>query len=220
MLADLAHQPADAMVCLGDALQGGVQPARVVGKLAELGCPVILGNADAFVVGDHEERANDDQLRVRDWTAAQIGDEGAALIRSFYATHLIELDGAGLLAFHGSPRSFEEVLLPESPDAAVEDALGGHEAIVYAGGHTHLQWTRRFGDKTFLNPGSVGLAYRRYLPRASFRFEPIAQYAIVTTSGSQVAIEFCRAPFDVDELATAALASGHPFAGREAGRFG
>ena len=66
-----------------------------------------------------------------------------------------------LLLFHGSPRSYDDVLLPELGGEALEPFLG-HDAALLAGGHTHLQWTRRIGDALYVNPGSVGLSYDRH----------------------------------------------------------
>ncbi len=47
ILKDISHQFVDQMVCLGDAVQGGPQPAQVVNRLRELACPVVMGNADS-----------------------------------------------------------------------------------------------------------------------------------------------------------------------------
>ena len=59
VLEDLERHPADQMVCLGDAIQGGPQPAEVVRRLRELGCPVVMGNADAWLLSGVETSANE-----------------------------------------------------------------------------------------------------------------------------------------------------------------
>lgn len=46
--ADIKNQKFDQIVCLGDAVQGGPQPAQVVQRLRRLNCPVVMGNADAW----------------------------------------------------------------------------------------------------------------------------------------------------------------------------
>ena len=46
-LADLQQRAVDRLVCLGDAIQGGPQPAETGRRLRDLGCPIVLGNADA-----------------------------------------------------------------------------------------------------------------------------------------------------------------------------
>src|SRR5260221_6914919 len=45
VLQDIRRQGIEQMVCLGDALQGGSQPAETLARLRELNCPVVMGNA-------------------------------------------------------------------------------------------------------------------------------------------------------------------------------
>src|SRR2546428_13106715 len=47
---DVRRQGIEQMVCLGDALQGGSQPAETLARLRELHCPVVMGNADAWLI--------------------------------------------------------------------------------------------------------------------------------------------------------------------------
>src|SRR5215212_9957539 len=56
-LADLRYQRVDQIVCLGDAIQGGAQPAETVARLRDLGCPVVMGNADAWLLTGKEAGA-------------------------------------------------------------------------------------------------------------------------------------------------------------------
>ncbi len=53
-LDDLRRDAVVQMVCLGDAIQGGPQPAKVVDRLRELGCPAVMGNADAWLLTGKE----------------------------------------------------------------------------------------------------------------------------------------------------------------------
>jgi predicted phosphodiesterase len=46
VLEDMHLAYVDQIVCLGDAIQGGPQPAQVIAHLRTLGCPVVMGNAD------------------------------------------------------------------------------------------------------------------------------------------------------------------------------
>src|SRR5262245_32177831 len=52
--ADIKKQGVDQMVCLGDAVQGGSQPAEIVQRLRRLNCPVVMGNADAWLITGKE----------------------------------------------------------------------------------------------------------------------------------------------------------------------
>jgi predicted phosphodiesterase len=173
VLADVESHPVDQWVCLGDTIQGGPQPAEVVERLRALHCPVIIGNADAEVL---DPNATEGGLRdVSVWTAEQLGESGLDFLRSFVPTYELSLGAAGtLLCFHGTPRSFDEVLLPETPPAELRDGLSGDHAAVMCGGHTHLQWTTTVdGGRRFFNQGSVGLAYNRHTPREKFHLPAI-----------------------------------------------
>jgi predicted phosphodiesterase len=190
VVAELERLGVERVVCLGDAVQGGDEPREALDRLASLGWPVILGNADAFVLevsADSPEPITDAQLERREWTLAQLEPRHLDQIRSFVPTLDVDLDGGlTLRAFHGSPHSYDDVVLPETPDSQAERMLGGSGVDLLAGGHTHLQWTRYVDGALYVNPGSVGLAYDRFddPPRPV----SIAEYAIVT-GGS---VEFRR----------------------------
>jgi putative phosphoesterase len=159
VVAELERLKVDRVVCLGDAVQGGDQPREVLDRLASLGWPVVLGNADAFLLtvpADSPEPITQGQLEKREWTLAQLEPSHLDQIRSFVPTVDVELEeGLTLRAFHGSPQSYDDVLLPETPDGQVESLLGGSGVDVLAGGHTHMQWTRYVDGALFVNPGSV-----------------------------------------------------------------
>lgn len=222
VLADVVTHPVDSWVCLGDALQGGPQPREVAERLRELDCPVVLGNADAFVLdGISGEPVITDELRtVRQWTFEQLGPHGIDFARTFRPTIEIDLGPARiLLCFHGSPDSYETIIAPDTPPAELRSELGGRGARTMCGGHIHRQWTVSLDGWTFFNPGSVGLAFNVYLPQDRFHFSPHAEYAILHIDDDRVGIELLRVPFDIDSYDRAARANGHPEADELAARF-
>ena len=193
VVAELERLSVERVVCLGDAVQGGPQPREVLDRLAALDWPVILGNADAFLLEvpvDSPEPITEAQLERRAWTLSQLEQRHLEQIRAFVPTLDVELDGGlTLRAFHGSPHSYDDVVLPESPDGQIEKLLGGSGVDLLAGGHTHLQWTRYVDGALYVNPGSVGLAYDRFDDDPQPK--ELAEYAIVT-GGS---VEFRRVPW-------------------------
>jgi len=211
---DLERVGVERVVCLGDALQGGAQPAQTCARLRELACDVVLGNADAFLLevpADSPEPLTERTLEVRDWTLRELGDGGLELIRSFTPT--VEVDGeAKILCFHGSPRSYDDVLIPELEEASLEPFLGHGRYDLLAGGHTHKQWSRVLDGALFVNPGSVGLAYDHHQPQEDFKLTPVAEYAIVFVDPVGIGVEFRRVPYAYEELQAAILGSGRPHA--------
>jgi putative phosphoesterase len=218
--ADIQNQKIDQIVCLGDAVQGGPQPAEVVQRLRRLNCPVVMGNADAWLISGEEtadEGIPPERLKkmgdVRNWSLSQLTEEDRTFISDFQPTVSLHLeDGIDLLCFHGSPSSFDDVILPAAPEEEFQKFLGAHTGQILTGGHTHAQQIRRIGELFFFNPGSVGFAYSHNQPDDDFHADPWAEYAILTAENGQTSLEFRRVPFDAQELIRIYRESGRPFA--------
>jgi predicted phosphodiesterase len=212
VLADVERLGVDEIVCLGDVVQGGTEPAQTLDRLAALGCETVLGNADAFLLEvsvDSPEPVTERQLEVRDWTLSQLSPSHVEQMRAFAPVVRRELDGLALLLFHGSPRSYDDVLLPELGGGALEPFLG-YDAALLAGGHTHLQWTRRIGDALYVNPGSVGISYDRHADPPVLR--TLAEWALGTVADGAIGVEFRQVPYPVEDVRAAAMQSGRPHA--------
>jgi putative phosphoesterase len=211
-LDDVERLGVEEIVCLGDVAQGGAEPAQTLDRLAALGGETVLGNADALLLEvptDSPEPITERHLEVREWTLAQLGSSHLEQIRSFTPVVRRNLESVSLLFFHGSPRSYDDVLLPELGREALEPFLG-QDAALLAGGHTHLQWTRRIGDALYVNPGSVGVSYDRHEEPPVLR--PLAEWALVTVADGAVAVEFRQVPYAVEDVRAATMRSGRPHA--------
>ena len=222
VLDDLQRDKVERMVCLGDAIQGGPQPVQVAQRLREIGCPVVMGNADAWLLSGEEtgdEVISDERRRtldaVRLWTLSQLSQADRDFIKTFRPTIEVEM-GAGqkLLCFHGSPASFDDVILPESTQESLAKFLGNYDAQVMTGGHTHVQHMRRIDSsgRFYFNPGSIGFAYSHHQSDDGFQADPWAEYAVLTSEEGRSALEFRRVPFDAQELIKVYQASGRPYA--------
>jgi predicted phosphodiesterase len=212
MLADLGEREVDAMVCLGDHAQGGPQPAEVLERLVELGCPAVMGNSDHFLLtlDPGEEEVTEAQIENAKWSQSQLSEDLLAFHRGFRPT--VELDlggGRRLLGFHGTPRSRDEIVSPWMEEEKFRAPFEGLEATVFAGGHTHQQWARRLGGAYYVNPGSVGLPVD-HLQSGPTRAEVKAEYAVLTVDGSAVSVEFRRVSFDAADVIRSIEASGIP----------
>jgi predicted phosphodiesterase len=131
------------------------------------------------------------------------------MIGNFSLTIEIELEnGRSLLCFHGSPKSFDDIILPTTPDEEIRQFLEPNEQTFYTGGHTHVQFMRHFGRTFHFNPGSVGLAYRHDQDEAN----SWAEYAVLTDAQGRLSLEFRRVPFAAERLIKVYVESGRPFA--------
>ena len=218
--ADIKKQNVDQLVCLGDAIQGGPQPTAVVQRLRALNCPVVIGNADAWLLSGIEtadEGIPPERLKkmgeIREWSLSQLTENNREFIAGFQATITITLDkNLDILCFHGSPTSFDDVILPAAPEDDFQKILGAYSNHILTGGHTHAQQIRRNGELFFFNPGSVGLAYSHNQTDDQFHSNHWAEYAILTAENGITSLEFRRVPFDAQELIRIYRESGRPFA--------
>ncbi|MBI5929874.1 MAG: metallophosphoesterase family protein [Chloroflexi bacterium] len=228
MLDDLKTQNIEQLVCLGDAIQGGPQPTEVVAHLQQLGCPIVMGNADDWlltgVASDAEQISEARQIEldtVRDWQLSLLSEDDLSFIRTFQPTIRLPIDDERtLLCFHGSPQSFDHVILPQTPDEEVLQYLNPEPQMIYTGGHTHMQFIRHLGRTFHFNPGSVGRAYRHDQAEDRFWVDSCAEYAILTSNNGILALEFRRVPFDVVRLMSVYQTSGRPYAEEAIAQYG
>ncbi len=223
-LADIRRRAIDQIVCLGDAIQGGAQPTETVACLRALACPVVMGNADAWLLNgintSPTETTSQQQEDVRQWSLSRLSAADLQFIESFQPTLEIALEGDNrLLCFHGSPDSFDDLIFPETSVEEIQRLLGSFAPAIMTGGHTHTQQIRRVGEGLFFNPGSIGVAYDRQVPDEQVRLDPWAEYAILSSEGEQIGIEFRRVPYDVAELIRIYQASGRPHAERSVAEY-
>lgn len=217
-LAEVAAEGIERIMCLGDVATLGPQPREVIARLRALGYPTVMGNTDAILLAlqgqvddPHAlggEWSNEDFDR---WSAAQLADDDFAYLGTFAPTITLTLsDGVTMLLYHGSPRSYDERIVAETPDSALHVMLGVTPAEIYIGGHTHQQLLRRYRDALVINPGAVGFAKDAIAPAALIRNPAWAEYAVITSDGERLDVSLRRAPFERAALFAAFDATGIP----------
>jgi predicted phosphodiesterase len=97
---------------------------------------------------------------------------------------------------HGSPRSDEECVTPETPEERVREFMTGVDERVVVTAHVHIQFDRDVAAVRSVNAGSVGLPYEG---------RPGAYWALLGPD-----VELRRTAYDVDEAVAAYRDSGFP----------
>lgn len=219
VLADIAHTGVDQMVFLGDVATLGPQPKAVVDLLRTLHCPCVKGNHDAYTVNFPQFLQDNHAAWAKEtiaWCVAQLSAADLTFLDSFHATWQLELDPdkpeMRLLCFHGSPQSYDDLLLAVTPAAEVDGLLAGQSAAVMAGGHTHVQMMRRHRQILLVNAGSVGLPMAEMPFTGEPRFLPYAEYALVEYQAGQLSVTLRQVAYDCEQTKAAALAYGLPYA--------
>jgi predicted phosphodiesterase len=224
VLTEIRASSVDQIICLGDCVQGGPQPALVVARLRELACPIVMGNADSFLLTGEDTAVEPSDparweklLAVREWTLSQLSSEDRAFIAGFQPTVEVRLDETRkLIGFHGSPHSFDEIIVPETPEADAQRMLGGFDQHFLCGGHTHVQQIRHLGASFYFGCGSTSLPFRHNHIGAHIGVPKVnqwAEFAFFTTDNHLcVSLDFRRIPFAIEELIEIYRTSGRPYA--------
>lgn len=220
--ADIKSRHLDHIVCNGDMIQGGPQPHETIQLLQELKCPIVMGNSDAWLLTGVETDAHliSEERRkkldmVRTWSLSKMDAQDRAFVNSFQPFVNVELGfGRNLMAFHGSPTSFDQFLLPSTPEEEFQEILKPFANNMLTGGHMHLQFMRRLRDSQnlFFNPGSVAIAYNHEQSDQQSFLDPWAEYAVLTVIKTEMHLEFLRIPLDMEKLADIYRHSDRPFA--------
>jgi predicted phosphodiesterase len=221
VLADLERHRADRVVCLGDIAAGGPDPGGAIDRLIEIGAVAVQGNTDAGMVEmpgwwlDPASIGLPDAavpiVEISVWTAHQLSTDHRRYLRDLPPTFTLNLGQPGeMLAFHGSPTSPDDIITATTPAEDIDRMLGGANAAVLAGGHTHVPLVRRHGTQTFVNPGSVGMPFADYGYAGGVGVLDHAAYAIVETIGQEITISLHQVAVDPSALASSVTQSVMP----------
>jgi len=212
VLAEIDDLRVDQILCLGDLVGYGAQPAACIALARERGIPCIAGNHDLAVTGDVTMDYFNPTARASAlWTRQVLSDEEL----SFLSSCPLERRNECFALVHGDPAdpiAFEYVLTPA--DAARAFALMDRPLLVL--GHSHVPLAFLLKDETLaltgeqclrldsetaaiVNAGSVGQ------PRDG---NAAASFALLDTESSIVEIR--RVDYDIRAAADRILAAGLP----------
>jgi putative phosphoesterase len=193
VLAEVEAEAPDLIVFCGD-LTWGPLPEETLELARGLEARFVRGNAERALLEESAEPSE----RAR-FLAERHDDEALELIRSCEEAVVVEVHGLGATRFcHGSPRSDEELVTPETPVARVLDFLAGVEEHAVVTAHTHVSYERVVDGTRLFNPGSVGLPYEG---RAG------AYWALLGPG-----VDHRRTEYDLEEAGRRIRAAGGPFA--------
>jgi predicted phosphodiesterase len=213
VLAEIERAGVHEIICLGDVAVGP-QPVETLERIEALGCRVVMGNWDAYFLDGFpapEGELGRRLVEIGAFWAERLTDAHRAFMRGFEPTlDLAVEDGFRALAFHGSPRSYDDAILATTPEADLDAMLAGVSAPILIGGHTHFQLVRRHEAALVVNPGSVGLPFSS--PAEVMRISPWAEYGLLSIGDGGLAVELRRTAYDLEAFVDAVRRSGMPHA--------
>jgi putative phosphoesterase len=195
VLVELRKEQPDLVVFGGD-LTWGPLPEETLALVDDLDIPALFvrGNADRALL-----EPTDNPTSREHWLLERHSEEAQQFLSTFVERLSVDVDGLGAVCFcHGSPRSDEELVTPETPQSRVRAMTAGIAERTLVTAHTHLQFDRRVAGIRSINPGSVGMPYEGRLG---------AFWAMLGPD-----VELRRTDYSFDDAAARYRASGDPLA--------
>ncbi len=155
------REECDAVVCLGDLVDYGPDPAFCVEAMRARAQWRVPGNHDHAAAYGTEPHCSPRYLPLAletlDYTRGVLSEEQLHFLAEPPLRQEFEFGGARFACVHAAPSDpLYRYLPPETPDSVLWGEVEGLESDYLLLGHTHRPLARRVGDRTVFNPGSVG----------------------------------------------------------------
>ncbi len=207
---DAARQAgAEKIYHLGDL--GGYSPFvnEVVSFLLAHGIEGVQGNYDEAVANDREhcgckaEEPLQEEMAHQSfaWTKKRVSPASKAYMKSLPAEIAFTVHGKKVWLFHATPKKNNLYWFEDRPEKFFREMAEKGDSDIMIYGHTHKPYRKDFGNKIFINAGSVGK------PKDG---DPRACVTMIDITPNGVKVEFLRVPYDVEKAAAAVAASGLP----------
>ncbi len=197
---------ADRLICLGDLVNSGPFPAACVDRVRALGCPVVQGNHEQYVLQQAAGTLPESPAGlVAAWTASQLSADQLAYLAALPAC--LQLDSAhghDALCVHASPASDQQGFLPGQDDETIATLMAGRDGVTVFAGHTHQPLYRRWSRSWLINGGSIGMPLDG---------TTTAKYCLAEDTPAGWQIQFRAVSYDVDEVIRAFDTTGLQAAG-------
>jgi putative phosphoesterase len=200
---------AEKIFHLGDL--GGYAPFvnEVADFLIEHSIDGVQGNYDDAVANDREhcgckfEDPVQEQMTTRsfEWTKRRATEKTKEFLKGLPRRLPFSTQGKKLLLFHAAPHKNNLYWYEDRPEKFFAEMAGKTAADILIYGHTHKPYRKDFGDRVFINAGSVGK------PKDG---DPRACVALLEVTPDSVMTEFLRVEYDVEKTAAAIVDQGLP----------
>lgn len=156
VLNDIDDERVDSIICLGDLVGYGPHPNEVVSLIQRKNIISLKGNYDASVVDNdftyiRNTTTNSFSLP---WTAEELRAVNRNYLDNLPSSLTLEFNNKKIKFVHGSPNTINEYLLEDGENT--KEIMSSLQEDVLVCAHTHLPSYKNFGNKIFINSGSVG----------------------------------------------------------------
>ncbi|MGF0110908.1 metallophosphoesterase family protein [Clostridium sp. SGI.024] len=156
VLEDIDEQKVDLVVCLGDLVGYGPHPNEVIALIKRRDIPCIKGNYDASVVDGGFTFIRDTSINSFSlpWAVEEVRASNKYYLSQLPTKLDYDINGVKVIFTHGSPYKINEYLFEDGENTKKVMEEISEDVLICA--HTHIPSYKKFGNKVFINVGSVG----------------------------------------------------------------
>ena len=199
------------MVCTGDVVAYGADPAATVELIRESGCHVVMGNCEESLAAGYGDcgcgfpaGSQCERLSAAWFAHASAALDGGA--RAWMARLPrridVEIGGARFAAIHGGADRINRFVFASTATVVKAGELDKTETDAIVAGHCGLPFTQKIGARLWHNAGAIGLPANDGTPRTWFSVLDIAHGNII--------IEHCALEYDFQTAAAKIRRAGLP----------
>lgn len=156
VLEEIDDENIDFIMCLGDLVGYGPHPNEVIALIKKKMIPCLKGNYDASVVDNEYNYIRNTPINSFSlpWTVEELRASNRYYLDNLPLSMTMDFEDKKITFVHGSPRKINEYLLQDGENT--KEVMDSFDGDVLVCAHTHMPSYKEFGDKLFINGGSVG----------------------------------------------------------------
>ena len=149
----------DACICMGDLVDYGPDPKGTIAWASAHATCIVRGNHDHGVAQQVPVKVGQGYRYLsrvtRVWTRQVLSESERRYLAGLPVCRYVSLGGKRFFLVHAVPQDPLDSYLPPNTHAWARQ-IADVDADYVCVGHTHVQFTLKIGNKTVINPGSVG----------------------------------------------------------------
>jgi predicted phosphodiesterase len=196
-------------ICTGDVVAYCAEPEETAAAVRDWGCHVVAGNCEEQLAAGAEdcacgfEQGSECDRLAKGWypfANARVSSETRAWMAGLPRTLALLVGGWRFCVVHGGLDTINRFIFASQRDMLAEE-LGRADADVVVAGHAGVPFVAQLGQRTWFNPGVIGMPANDGTPEA--------WYGLIGLEGGDLLLSTRRLAYDHHGAAAAMRRFGH-----------
>ena len=206
VLKDIENKEVDLIACTGDLVGYGTRPNEVIDMIRRNKVLTIMGNYDE-AIGNFKIVCGCDYPDPKDaekaalsmqFTGMETTEKNKTYLRNLPKEAVLTVGNKTIKFVHGSTRLINEYLKEDSTQA--QEVMSELVEDILVCGHTHIPYTKAYGDKLLVNAGSIGKP-KTNTPKANYVIIDIQNEDDLNDKEAFVNVEIIELDYDFEKIA-------------------